>query len=445
MHSESFEIADKQKLKNQILHYLKQFDTFCYLDSCDFYQMQDQQKPLYNTYDMLAGIGSDAALQCKTGNAFEQLKHFQEKQQDWIFGYFTYDLKNEIERLGSNNPDHLRFPDLHFFKPRVVLALKDYTLTIHADQIESIEQTKSTLFDQPEDFPHVDLSISGTLKNQLSRDEYIAKVNKTIDHIEAGDVYEMNFCQEFYHENAEIDPYQLYYNLKHRFPTPFSSFYRNQDHFVISASLERFIKKTGGKLISQPIKGTIKRGETAQEDASLKEQLQNDPKERAENVMIVDLVRNDLAKSSYPGTVNVEELFGIYTFPNVHQMISTVTSQKRQDTHFIDAIKNAFPMGSMTGAPKVKAMELIEHYENFKRGVFSGSIGYISPGGDFDFNVIIRTFLYNQRQKYLSIPVGSAITYDAIAEKEFEECLVKISSLTRALNQEEPFIKTSSG
>jgi len=441
-YSESMEVANIQSLKNQILHYLKQFESFCYLDSCDFYQMQESQKPFYNTYDLLAGIGCQATLQCKAGNAFKQLKDFQKEHQDWLFGYFTYDLKNEIENLASQNPDHLGFPDIHFFKPQIVLSLEGNSLSIHADEIKDINQTKTDLLKQPMEFPFERLAITGTLKNQLSRDEYISKVNRIIDHIKAGDVYEMNVCQEFFHENAQIDPFQLYYNLKHLFPTPFSSFYRHQDHFVISASLERFLKKSGEKLISQPIKGTIKRGKTDQEDDSLKEQLQNDPKERAENVMIVDLVRNDLAKSSYPGTVNVEELFGIYTFPNVHQMISTITSHKRQETHFIDAIKNAFPMGSMTGAPKVKAMELIELYENFKRGVFSGSIGYITPEGDFDFNVIIRTFLYNQAQQYLSIPVGSAITYDAIAEKEFEECLVKISSLTKALNQRKALINT---
>jgi para-aminobenzoate synthetase component 1 len=247
-------------------------------------------------------------------------------------------------------------------------------------------------------------------------------------------LYEVNFCQEFFCEHLQIDPVSLFEKLKRLSPAPFACFLRHNEKFLLCSSPERFLKKEKNKLIAQPIKGTIRRSESERDhDSQLKEQLRNDPKERAENVMIVDLMRNDLAKSSVPGTVKVEELFGIYTYPQVHQMISTVTSELRSDVHFVDAIRNAFPMGSMTGAPKIKAMQLIDHYEKTKRGLFSGSIGYITPDGDFDFNVVIRSMLYNRGNKYLSFQTGGAITYDSAAEKEYEESLLKAKAMMQIL------------
>jgi para-aminobenzoate synthetase component 1 len=208
------------------------------------------------------------------------------------------------------------------------------------------------------------------------------------------------------------------------------------EQFLLSASPERFIKKVGKKIISQPIKGTARRGANEEEDKQIKHHLFNDPKERAENIMIVDLVRNDLSRTADKGSVIVEELCGIYTFPQVHQMISTVVSELREDVHFIEAIRQCFPMGSMTGAPKVRAMKLIEKYESTKRGLFSGAVGYITPEGDFDFNVVIRSILYNARNHYLSFMVGGAITMQAEAEKEYEECMLKAKAIMRVLKDE---------
>jgi para-aminobenzoate synthetase component I len=193
------------------------------------------------------------------------------------------------------------------------------------------------------------------------------------------------------------------------------------------------LKKEGNRLISQPIKGTIRRGENEAEDQLLRQQLRNDEKELAENMMIVDLVRNDLARSARTGSVKVEEMFGIYAFRQVHQMISTVTAQLKEAIPFTEAIRQAFPMGSMTGAPKIRAMELIDQYEQSRRGLFSGAVGYITPEGDFDFNVVIRSILYNAANHYLSFHVGSAITYDSVPEKEYEECLLKAQAIFRAL------------
>jgi para-aminobenzoate synthetase component 1 len=193
------------------------------------------------------------------------------------------------------------------------------------------------------------------------------------------------------------------------------------------------LAKRDNKLISQPIKGTAKRQEDTKQDDQVKHELQTNQKERQENVMIVDLVRNDLTHSAKPGTVKTEELFGIYSFNQVHQMISTVVCEVQDGISDVQVIKSTFPMGSMTGAPKISAMQLMEQYESSKRSVYSGAIGYFSPDGDFDLNVIIRTLLYNAGNKYLSLHVGSAITYDADPEKEYEECLVKASAMFEVL------------
>lgn len=195
------------------------------------------------------------------------------------------------------------------------------------------------------------------------------------------------------------------------------------------------MNRDGNRLLSQPIKGTSRRGATPEEDEALKKELQENPKERAENIMIVDLVRNDLSKIARPKSVTVDELCGVYTFETVHQLISTVSCEVEETTSFTDIIRATFPMGSMTGAPKVRAMELIEEYEAFKRGLYSGTIGYISPNGNFDLNVVIRTLLYNKVQKYLSCSVGGAITINSDPEKEYEECLVKVQRILDGMNQ----------
>ena len=192
---------------------------------------------------------------------------------------------------------------------------------------------------------------------------------------------------------------------------------------MISATPERFPSRRGNKLISQPIKGTSSRKKNPERDQQLKTELLKDEKERAENVMIVDLVRKDLTKSAKAGTVKVEELFGVYSFPQVHQMISTITGEVKEGVDLAAILQATFPMGSMTGAPKRKVMQLIEQYESTKRGIYSGAVGYISPEKDFDFNVVIRSILYNAKEKYLGYLVGGGITAYSEPENEDEECL----------------------
>jgi len=202
-------------------------------------------------------------------------------------------------------------------------------------------------------------------------------------------------------------------------------------------SPERFIHKQNHEIISQPIKGTSKRGADPTQDELLKVALKNNQKEQAENVMIVDLVRNDLGKVAIPGTVNVDELCGIYTLKTVHQMISTISATLKENLLFSEIIKASFPMGSMTGAPKIRAMEIIEELEFFSRGLYSGSVGYISPDGNFDFNVVIRSILYNSTTKALLYPAGGAITANSDIAKEFEECLLKAKTMKDALLKSE--------
>src|SRR5690606_11612821 len=252
-------------------------------------------------------------------------------------------------------------------------------------------------------------------------------------HIHRGDVYEANFCQEFYALNAVIDPVQTYNKLNSISKPPFATFLKMDDKYLLSASPERYLKKEGKKIISQPIKGTAKRADTALEDDLFRFSLENDPKERSENIMIVDLVRNDLSRIAKKGSVKVKELCKVYTFEQVHQMISTVEAEVEDHIHPVEIIKATFPMGSMTGAPKISAMKVIEEVEETKRGLYSGAVGYFKPSGDFDFNVIIRSILYNKTEKYVSYSVGSAITSKSTPEKEYEECLVKAKAMKQVL------------
>ena len=417
-------VQDLHSFKQQALQWANTFDTCCCLDS-------NAYSDDYGTYDFLLAVGVDKSITKASGQAFESLKAFYDANRSWMFGLLGYDLKNETEELDSTNADALAFPDLFFFIPKYLLAIKDDKILVIIGEEEDILQriSESSLPAIQEEEAPIKLHC------KISREGYIETVEKLRQHIARGDLYEVNFCQEFFAEHARINPLAVYSRLNQLSPTPFSGFFKIQDKYILSASPERFISKKGNKLISQPIKGTAKRSVDPAEDALIKLNLQQDAKEQAENVMIVDLVRNDLTKNAVKGSVKVEELFGIYGFNQVYQMISTVSAILNPEVHLIDALKNVFPMGSMTGAPKVKAMQLIEQYELSKRGAYSGSIGYITPIGDFDFNVIIRSILYNTEAEYLSFQVGGAITYAADAFQEYEECLLKASAMMKTLEQ----------
>ncbi|MBP6334178.1 MAG: anthranilate synthase component I family protein [Bacteroidia bacterium] len=411
---------------------LQEFQVYTILNS----NVQELSKlDKYSKYEILIAV--DYVEECiYNADVFADTQNFIAQKKDWIFGHFSYDLKNEIENLESRNTDSILFPLIYFYQPRYVIRQQD-SLTFLDYLPEHNTEKEAELFvkklyessEMMESVQSMD-PISAT----VDKSSYIQNVRKIKDHIQRGDIYEMNYCTEFFAKNAKLDVANLYAKLNDLSPMPFSCVYKMKDRFAICASPERFIAKRENKIISQPIKGTARRGATKEEDLQIMDQLYNDPKERAENVMIVDLVRNDLSRTAKKGSVEVEELFGISSFRHLHQMISTIVSIKKDDVDSINVIKAAFPMGSMTGAPKVRAMELIEEFEVSRRGLYSGAIGYFSPDGDFDFNVVIRSILYNASQKTVSCSVGSAITSNSDPEKEFEECMLKAESLKTVLS-----------
>lgn len=406
--------------KQKALLWANQFETCCCFDSNEYTDP-------YSKYDFLLAAGARHQLNTTTGNAFQSLKDFYEANKGWLFGILGYDLKNELEELTSSHEDQLAFPDLFFFVPEYLIAVRN-------GRVEVLNGT-SEILQHIADFSPAAIAENSIpeIKAKMDKTTYLDKVEELKAHIFRGDIYEVSFCQEFFAENASIDPYEVYLNLNRLSPTPFSGFFKIADKYILSASPERFLCKRGDQLFSQPIKGTAKRSTDSDEDELIRYKLKNDGKERAENVMIVDLVRNDLTKSAAPGSVKVEELFGIYSFPQVHQMISTVSCTLQDGLHPVDAIKNTFPMGSMTGAPKLRAMKLIEETESSRRGAYSGAFGYFDPEGDFDFNVVIRSILYNDTRKYLSFQVGGAITWLCSAEAEYEECILKASAIVKTL------------
>jgi len=389
----------------------------------------------HDRYDFLAALGSVDQVLGGEYNGFACLKPFAESKNDWLFGYLSYDLKNETERLDSSHPDGVGFPALHFFQPRYVIISENGCLRLdYLPSITSRQQAQDLIQNifSCEAAPQAD-KLLPFLSSRMSRDQYLQTIRQLKEHIQRGDVYEVTYCQEYYGRGS-IDPCQVYLSLGAYSPAPFSCFYRQEDHYLLCSSPERFLSKSGSKVISQPIKGTKGRGRTKDEDQLIRKELQHDVKEQAENVMIVDLVRNDLSRSAREGSVSVEELFGIYTFPQVHQMISTVSAEIDPED-YIRCIRDAFPMGSMTGAPKVRAMELIEKYEKTRRGLYSGAVGYFSPEKDFDFNVVIRSILFNSDQNYVSFQVGGAITSLSEPEKEYEECQIKAQAMRKVLTR----------
>jgi para-aminobenzoate synthetase component I len=411
-------------------HAHEHFREICLLNSNGY------RNDRYGTYGQLLALGAAQTINTESPDAFSDLKNLADQTNDWLFGYLSYDLKNQLEDLQSANHDGLHFPVVHFFRPVVVAIVDGGRLNIGCLPGFGDASNPDWIFELLTRMQPATPLPSRPVKPlaRVDRKRYLKQVRAIQENIRFGDIYEMNYCVEFFDDTAQIDPYRTYAKLNQLSPTPFSAFYRAVDHYLLCASPERFIKKQGDQLISQPIKGTRPRGQQPEEDAMLRDALYNDTKERSENVMIVDLVRNDLSHVATPNSVQVTELFGIYSFSTVHQMISTVTARLRSDRHFTDALRHAFPMGSMTGAPKVRAMQLIEEYEDTRRGLFSGAVGYIAPAGDFDFNVVIRSILYNAHNNYLGFLAGSAITAAAIPELEYEECLLKVRTMIKALD-----------
>jgi para-aminobenzoate synthetase component 1 len=419
-----------EALKHKLICWSQQFEEVVWLDSNEESNFQSK-----STYKAILAVDAFTAIKTDFHQAFDQLEEYQSKTKDWLFGYLSYDLKNGEERLKSNNLDGLCFPDLYFFQPKKVFLFRDHEVEIQylhfvADEL-AFDWEEITNYN----VNHKASGTSSTAKIHLrtSKDSYFNKLYKILEHIHSGDIYEVNFCQEFYLEHTEIDVVKTFVHLNEISKAPFATYLKLGDLYSLSASPERYISKNGTTIISQPIKGTAKRHSDPKEDNKLKVELENDPKERSENIMITDLVRNDLSRFAKKGTVKVVELCKVYSFAQVHQLVSTITCQVDLNRSPVSIIKETFPMGSMTGAPKISAMKIIEKFEDAKRGLYSGAVGYFTPAGDFDFNVIIRSILYNLKNKYVSFSVGGAITAKSIPEKEYEECLIKAKAMREVL------------
>lgn len=408
------------------------YDRICIFDSNE----NDNNKK-YITSSKLIALGATQELCINNSqNALSDLQKFYDQKKGWLFGYITYDLKNEIEQLGSANTDKIDFPALQFFSPKVVLQIENENVSVFYDDDFVSEKEAKNAFEiafSEETLKKPSDSTKIEIQSKITKAEYLHSVEKLKEHIRKGDIYEITFCQEFFAENVLLNTADIYKKLNAISGAPFSAYCKFGTNYLMCASPERFLQKRSNRLISQPIKGTIKRSNNLEGDEQLKTELLNNTKERSENVMIVDLVRNDFSRIAKKGSVKVDELFGIYSFKQVHQMISSISCEIDSSVTFTEILKALFPMGSMTGAPKISAMKLIEEYESTKRGLYSGAVGYISPNGDFDFNVVIRSILYNSENKYLSFMVGSAITDKAEAELEYEECLLKAKAMFEVL------------
>ena len=427
MRTKIIRTIDKPKLfKQQLLQWAQQFREIVFLDSNDYHQK-------YTSFDCVLAVDAFTSLKTDYHNAFEDLRQYQQQTKDWLFGYLSYDLKNDTEKLYSNNFDGLHFPDLFFFQPKKLFLLKENQLEVQ--YLHMCDDEIETDFEEIQNSqPATRNSQPAIINQRISKENYLLKVEAMLQHIHRGDIYEANFCMEFYADTTTIEPLAIYQKLNSISNSPFATFFKNNQDYLLCASPERYLKRDSDKVISQPIKGTSKRFEDPILDENSKNELLQNPKERSENIMIVDLVRNDLSHTATKGSVVVEELCGVYTFEQVHQMISTVVSTVESSTSPTEILKSTFPMGSMTGAPKISAMKIIEELEETKRGLYSGAVGYFTPDNDFDFNVVIRSILYNAKEKYLSFSVGSSITSLSNPEQEYEECMLKAKAMFEVLS-----------
>lgn len=419
------ELSNTTLFKQKLLAWAQSYRHVVWLDSNQF--------KIEATYDAILAVGAETFINYDIDNAFDRLDAYRKKTKDWIFGYLSYDLKNDIENVTSTNADELGFPELFFFQPQKLFLFKNNALEVK--YIDKFEVELQQDLKQIDNFKsnNDEVSTSVVIQSRLSQHDYLNKIKHIKAHIYRGDIYEVNFCQEFFAAQSCINPLAVYKKLNKISKPPFAAFLRLEDKYLMSASPERYLKKENNLITSQPIKGTAKRSGNEQEDNALKHALLSSDKERSENIMIVDLVRNDLSKIAQRGSVHVKELCKVYTFDQVHQLISTVTARVDENVNPVEILKSTFPMGSMTGAPKIAAMKIIEAMEVTKRGLYSGALGYFEPNGNFDFNVVIRSILYNEANHYISYSVGGAITSKSDAMAEYNECMLKAKAMREVL------------
>ncbi len=423
----SFPYSDLYKIKQQVLNWSVRFNTCCFLDSHEYSSPEHR-------FDCLAAVGERARLKSGSGKAFESLKKFSADQDDWLFGHFSFGLKSETENSPSCLVDFIGFPELFFYVPEIIVILDKQEMRI--GMYDADHQKIYNEIMQADVKPVNPVFRLPVIQKRVARNEYLEIIQRLRNHIQRGDCYEINFCQEFFAEDVLLDPVTLFRSLNQVSPSPFSAYYSVDKKFLLCASPERYLRRRGERIMSQPIKGTAARDlKHPARDKSLREELAASEKDRAENVMVVDLVRNDLSKICKTDSVQVTELFGIYSFAQVHQMISTITGSLLPGLDWTEMIARTFPMGSMTGAPKKRVLELIELYEKSARGLFSGTLGYVEPNRDFDFNVVIRSLMYDSATHNLAYFAGSGITINSEPEKEYEECLLKVAAFEQIIKK----------
>ena len=418
-----FKVENINDFKDKLLFFSKSKENVILLDS-------NSKK---NDYEFIFSYGKISELK-SFDNSLDKLDNYIKQVDDWIFGFISYDLKDEIEGFNSKNLKYFDVPNLSFFQPSTIWVFDGVELkALYFDEKE--------LFDVWNEINKIHISCDSIksnpnveLKGRLSKEEYIKKIKNIKKRIKMGDTYELNFCFDFFNDNTKINPENTFKKLNKLTESPMSVYYKDHHLHVLSSSPERFIKRNKKTIISQPIKGTKKRGKNIDEDVFLINSLKNSIKEKSENHMIVDLVRNDFSRIAKKGSVKVTELSKINTYKNIHQMVSTIEAQIENDMFFSTILKSTFPMGSMTGAPKIKTMKIIDELEETSRGIYSGAIGYIDPNKNFDFNVVIRTIIYDDKLSKISVNVGSGITFKSDPKDEYEECLTKIDALKKSLS-----------
>lgn len=421
-------IKNLRAYKAQLISISEKFDQYLLLDSnSETYNYTPHNQ--FSTHDLIVGAGAFNNYEINPNTNPDDIYNAVNQNNDWLLGHICYEFKDFIFPTNSYKKDKIGFPVLAFFQPLILVRIKENIATI--EYLPAAEEKFLELFKPDENFKQ-EATIAQSIQwtNPVSKADYVKAVEKLKYHIARGDMYETNYCIPFESLNCNINPQLTFKKLNNYSPAPFAAFYKNYNKYLLSSSPERYLQKKGQQLISQPIKGTL--GKTYSLDEA-KMLFATTEKEKIENTMIVDLVRNDLSVVAEAGSVEVTEYCNTYEFKHVYQLVSTIKAIAKSDVSNTDIIKATFPMGSMTGAPKLNVLKFTEEYEYFRRGLYSGTVGYIDPSGNFDFNVVIRSLLYNHEEKYLATYAGSAITSNCVAEKEYEECLLKIKPIMDVL------------
>lgn len=356
----------------------------------------------------------------------------QGRVTDWFMGHLAYGYKDRLEPLGSRLRDAFGWPLSHWFVPRWVYEWQGDGCTLHAHPDDA---AAGIALAQAMARPPAAGAASGPIDwhPAMGREEYLRAAGALMAAIQHGDIYEVNLCVAHEAVVHGFDPFAAFSRLLAATDAPFAGFLRRGDSFALCASPERFLAMDARRMAGEPMKGTRPRGRSAEEDQRLARELARDAKERSENVMAVDVMRNDLARVSVPGSVRVRELCSVRSYPRVHQLVSAIEAERRTDVDPFTAAEAAFPMASMTGAPKFRAMQLIDAAESRARGLYSGTMGFFAPDGTADLNVVIRTVLFDAATGAASIPTGSALTAACDPAAEWEECLVKLNSIAHGL------------